>query len=82
MPPPGESLCPPLTRAQRGISVAAGTKAYFGIAEVLSPLREIDKWVRRKLRCSLQALVSERRCYISVKGDAPPASRLRVPCLA
>ncbi|MDR1967255.1 MAG: hypothetical protein LBQ32_00985 [Burkholderiaceae bacterium] len=25
----------------------------FGIAEVLSPLREIDKWVRRKLRCYL-----------------------------
>ncbi|MFD1262594.1 group II intron maturase-specific domain-containing protein, partial [Thauera mechernichensis] len=30
-----------------------GWKAYFGIAEVLSPLREIDKWVRRKLRCYL-----------------------------
>jgi group II intron reverse transcriptase/maturase len=28
-----------------------GWKAYFGVAEVLSPLREIDKWVRRKLRC-------------------------------
>lgn len=28
-----------------------GWKAYFGIAEVLSPLHEIDKWVRRKLRC-------------------------------
>ena len=28
-------------------------KAYFGITEVLSPLREIDKWVRRKLRCYL-----------------------------
>ena len=24
---------------------------YFGITEVLSPLREIDKWVRRRLRC-------------------------------
>ena len=24
-----------------------GWKAYFGIAEVLSPLRDIDKWVRR-----------------------------------
>ncbi|MBU2768398.1 group II intron reverse transcriptase/maturase, partial [Acidithiobacillus ferrivorans] len=24
-----------------------------GIAEVLSPLRDIDKWVRRKLRCYL-----------------------------
>jgi hypothetical protein len=26
-------------------------RAYFGIAEVLSPLRDIDKWIRRKLRC-------------------------------
>ena len=24
---------------------------YFGITEVLSPLREIDKWVRLRLRC-------------------------------
>ncbi|MDP3617893.1 MAG: group II intron maturase-specific domain-containing protein, partial [Rhodoferax sp.] len=29
-----------------------GSKAYFGIAEVLSRLREkIDKWVRGRLRC-------------------------------
>ena len=28
-------------------------KTYFGIAEVLSPLRDIDKWIRRKLRCYL-----------------------------
>jgi RNA-directed DNA polymerase len=28
-----------------------GGKACFGIAEVLSPLREIDKWVRRRLPC-------------------------------
>ena len=28
-----------------------GWKAYFGIAEVLSPLREVDKWIRRRLRC-------------------------------
>ena len=28
-----------------------GQVAYFGIAEVLSPLREIDKWVRRRIRC-------------------------------
>ncbi len=28
-----------------------GWKACFGITEVLSPLREIDKWVRRRLRC-------------------------------
>lgn len=30
-----------------------GWKAYFGIAEVLSPLRDVDKWIRRKLRCYL-----------------------------
>ena len=52
-----------LTRRTRGIRIDAlvaelretllGWKAYFGIAEVLSPLREIDKWVRRKLRCYL-----------------------------
>jgi group II intron reverse transcriptase/maturase len=30
-----------------------GWKAYFGIAEVVSPLREVDKWIRRKLRCYL-----------------------------
>ena len=50
-----------LTRRTRGnrIEVIAaelresplGWKAYFGIAEVLGPLRDIDKWVRRKLRC-------------------------------
>ena len=28
-----------------------GWKAYFGIAEVLSPLRDLDKWIRRRLRC-------------------------------
>ncbi len=27
-----------------------GWKAYFDIAEVLSPLRDLDKWVRRRLR--------------------------------
>jgi len=52
-----------LTRRTRGTTIGAiaaelretllGWKAYFGIAEVLSPLREIDKWVRRKLRCDL-----------------------------
>ena len=52
-----------LTRRTRGnrIEVSAaelresllGWKAYFGIAEVLSPLRDIDKWIRRKLRCYL-----------------------------
>lgn len=52
-----------LTRRTRGTSIGAvvaelresllGWKAYFGITEVLSPLRDIDKWVRRKLRCYL-----------------------------
>ncbi|TXH17374.1 MAG: group II intron reverse transcriptase/maturase [Gammaproteobacteria bacterium] len=52
-----------LTRRTRGTRIGAvvaelreallGWKAYFGVAEVLSPLRDIDKWVRRKLRCYL-----------------------------
>jgi len=51
------------TRRTRGTSIGAvvaelrqtllGWKAYFGIAEVLSPLRDLDKWIRRKLRCYL-----------------------------
>ena len=50
-----------LTRRTRGHRLAdivaelrktlLGWKAYFGIAEVMSPLRDIDKWLRRKLRC-------------------------------
>lgn len=28
-----------------------GWKAYFGIAEIQSPQRELEKWIRRKLRC-------------------------------
>ncbi len=52
-----------LTRRTRGNAIVAivaelretllGWKAYFGIAEVLSPLREIDKWVLCPLRCYL-----------------------------
>lgn len=30
-----------------------GWKAYFGITEVQSPLRDLDRWVRRRLRCYL-----------------------------
>jgi group II intron reverse transcriptase/maturase len=30
-----------------------GWKAYFDIAQVLSPLKDIDKWIRRRLRCYL-----------------------------
>jgi hypothetical protein len=29
-----------------------GWKAYFGMAEVLSPRRDVDQWIRRKLRGS------------------------------
>ena len=46
------------TRGRRIVDIIAelrdtllGWKAYFGIAEVLSPLHAIDKWIRRKLRC-------------------------------
>jgi len=28
-------------------------KAYFGIAEIQSPQRDVEKWIRRKLRCYL-----------------------------
>jgi len=52
-----------LTRRTRGHRLAdiiaelrdtlLGWKAYFGLAEVLSPLHDIDKWIRRKLRCYL-----------------------------
>jgi len=52
-----------LTRRTRGKNIESivtelresllGWKAYFGMTEVLSPLRDIDKWVRRRLRCYL-----------------------------
>lgn len=52
-----------LTRRTRGHRLAdvvaelrnylLGWKAYFGISEVPSPLHEIDKWLRRRLRCYL-----------------------------
>lgn len=31
-------------------TILLGWRAYFGLAEVLSPLRDLDKWVRRRLR--------------------------------
>lgn len=50
-----------LTQRTRGYSLAQiiyelrpallGWRAYFGHAEVISPLVELDKWIRRKLRC-------------------------------
>lgn len=52
-----------LTRRTRGNTIGKivaelretllGWKAYFGIGKVLSPLREIDKWVPRRLSCYL-----------------------------
>ncbi|MBB5320314.1 group II intron maturase-specific domain-containing protein [Marinobacter oulmenensis] len=50
-----------LSRRTRGHSLARviadlketllGWKAYFDAAEVLSPLRDLDKWIRRRMRC-------------------------------
>lgn len=50
-----------LSRRTRGHSLAQviadlketllGWKAYFDKAEVLSPLRDLDKWIRRRMRC-------------------------------
>ena len=52
-----------LSRRTRGHSITQiiaelrksllGWKAYFDIAEILSPLRDLDKWIRRRLRCYL-----------------------------
>lgn len=49
-----------LSRRTRGHSLAQviadlkdtllGWKAYFDVAEVLSPLRDLDKWIRRRMR--------------------------------
>jgi RNA-directed DNA polymerase len=48
------------TRGRSMVGIAAelgqylrGWKAYFGFAEALSPLKELDSWVRRRLRCYL-----------------------------
>ena len=50
-----------LSRRTRGHSIVRvvrdlrdtllGWKAYFDLSEVLSPLRDLDKWLRRRLRC-------------------------------
>jgi len=52
-----------ITRRTRGRSIKGiaaelgqylrGWKAYFGFAEALSPLKELDSWIRRRLRCYL-----------------------------
>jgi hypothetical protein len=94
-----------LTRRTRGTSIGVlvaqlreallGWKAYFGIAEVLSPLREIDKWVRRKLRCYLlkqwgrsgyrqlrQRGVSRREAWNVAKSAHGPWRLSQTPALA
>jgi group II intron reverse transcriptase/maturase len=94
-----------LTRRTRGASIGnlvaelkeslLGWKAYFGIAEVLSPLREIDKWVRRKLRCYLwkqwgrsgyrklrQHGISRREAWNMAKSAHGPWRMSNTPALA
>ena len=94
-----------LTRRTRGTKIGVivaelrefllGWKAYFGIAEVLSPLRDIDKWVRRKLRCYLwkqwgssgyrelrKRGVSVREAWNTSKSAHGPWRLSRTPALA
>ena len=50
-----------LTRRTRGRTMSRivkelrtyilGWRGYYGLAEVTSPLRDLDKWIRRRLRC-------------------------------
>ena len=93
------------TRRTRGTSIGAvvaelretllGWKAYFGIAEVLSPLRDIDKWIRRKLRCYLwkqwgsrgyrelrKRVVSVREAWNTSKSAHGPWRLSKTPALA
>jgi len=69
--------------------------AYFGIAEVPSPLRDIDKWIRRKLRCyhwkqwgraGYRELrrrgVSVREACNTAKSAHGPWRQSRIPALA
>ena len=52
-----------LTRRTRGHTISTivkelrtyvrGWRGYYGFAEVTSPLRDLDKWIRRRLRCYL-----------------------------
>lgn len=72
-----------------------GWKAYFGYAEVVSPLLELDKWIRRKLRCyqwkqwgragyrRLRALgVSRELAWNTAKSAHGPWRLSRSPALA
>ena len=40
----------PVLRTQTTSAYILGWKAYFGFSEVLSPLKDLDKWIRRRLR--------------------------------
>lgn len=46
----GHSLCRIIADLKKTL---LGWKAYFDISEVLSHLRDVDKWIRRRLRCYL-----------------------------
>ncbi|OHX34137.1 group II intron reverse transcriptase/maturase [Methylomonas sp. LWB] len=72
-----------------------GWKAYFGITEVMSPLRDIDKWIRRKLRCYLwkqwgragyrelrKRGVSEREAWNTSKSAHGPWRLSKTPALS
>lgn len=94
-----------LTQRTRGYSLVQiidelrrtllGWKAYFGLSEVLSPLKELDKWIRRKLRCyqwkqwgragyrRLRALgVSRELAWNTAKSAHGPWRLSRSPALA
>jgi len=43
----GRTICQIMTELR---TVILGWRAYFGFAEVSSPLRDLDKWIRRRLR--------------------------------
>ena len=73
-----------LSRRTRGHSVIQviaalrksllGWKAYFDIAEILSPLRDLDKWIRRRLRSLyLEAVGTQRLSNAQAAGCRPMA---------
>jgi len=90
------------TRGHRIVDIMAelrdtllGWKAYFGITEVLGPLRDLDKWIRRKLRCyhwkqwgraGYRALrrrgVSRREAWQTAKSAHGPWRLSKTPALA
>ena len=87
------SVVPPSRNGGR--SALLGWKAYLGLSEVLSPLKELDKWIRRKLRCyqwkqlgragyrRLRALgVSRELAWNTAKSAHGPWRLSRSPALA